>query len=91
MYNSIPTDEGDLKDFLPQDLLHDDLGIMNILSDDFKEPAGEFCLKNIFSQSFEQHIEHVCVKFMLFLPLNGGMDMQILRTVLNLIMHNEWC
>ena len=36
-------DEGDLKDFLPQDLLHvhDDLGIMNILSDDFKEPPGE--------------------------------------------------
>ena len=38
-----PIDEGDLKDFLPQDLLHvhDDLGIMNILSDDFKEPPGE--------------------------------------------------
>ncbi len=35
-------DEGDLKDFLPQDLLHDDLGIMNILDDDLREGTDSF-------------------------------------------------
>ncbi len=48
-------DEGDLKDFLPQDLLHDDLGIMNILNDD-DLPNGQcihsFILSFVLIDSF---------------------------------------